>query len=188
MALARGLDAMPLTPLAVMASYVVAGLMMVPVMLLIAVSGIVFGPIKGSLYAIGGTLLSALVSYGIGAWLGRDAVQRMLGPRMSRLSRRLAKRGIIAMAVIRLLPIAPFTIVNIVAGTSLIRLRDYLIGTFFGMLPGIFITVTFVHHLAEAIRKPSAGTLAVLATVALALIGLAMGLQKLLRRKDDSAA
>lgn len=187
-ALARGLEALPFTPLAVIASYVVAGLVMVPVTLLIAVTGIVFGPLEGSLYAIGGTLLSAAVTYGLGYWLGRDTVQRMLGPRMHRLSRRLARQGIVAMIVIRMLPIAPFTVVNIVAGTSHIRLRDYLIGTLFGMLPGIAITVTFVHHLAEAIRNPSMGTVAVLATVALALIGIAMGLQKLLRRKDDPAA
>ncbi|HEY4542297.1 MAG TPA: VTT domain-containing protein, partial [Noviherbaspirillum sp.] len=187
-ALARGLESLPFTPVAVIGSYVVAGLAMVPVMLLIAVTGIVFGPLEGSLYAIGGTLLSAAVSYGVGAWLGRDTVQRMLGPRMNRLSQRLAKQGVIAMIVIRMLPIAPFTIVNIVAGTSHIRLRDYLIGTFVGMLPGIFITVTFVHNLAEAVRNPSAGTIAVLAAVALALIGLAVGLQKLLRGKSDPAA
>ncbi|HVL76712.1 MAG TPA: VTT domain-containing protein, partial [Noviherbaspirillum sp.] len=186
-ALARSLEALPFTPLAVMASYVVAGLLMVPVMLLIAVTGIVFGPFEGSLYAAGGCVLSAAAGYGLGRWLGRETVQRMLGPRMNRLSRRLARQGIAAMIVIRMLPIAPFTVVNIVAGTSHIRLRDYLIGTLLGMLPGIFVTVTFVHHLAEAIRNPSVGTVAVLGTVALALIGLAMGLQKLLRRKDDAA-
>jgi len=187
-ALARGLESLPFTPLAVLASYVVAGLLMVPVTLLIAVTGIVFGPLEGSLYALGGTLLSAAVTYGLGYWLGRATVQRMLGPRMSRLSRRLGRQGILAMIVVRMLPIAPFTVVNIVAGTSHIRLRDYLIGTLIGMLPGIAITATFVYHLAEAIRNPSMGTVAVLATVALALIGLAMGLQKLLRHKDDTAA
>lgn len=186
-ALARSLEALPFTPVAVIGSYVVAGLMMVPVMLLIAVTGIVFGPVEGSLYATGGTLLSATVSYGLGHWLGRDTVQRMLGARINRLSRRLARQGILAMIVIRMLPVAPFTVVNIVAGTSHIRLRDYLIGTLLGMLPGIAITVTFVHHLAEAIRNPSMGAMAVLATVALTLILLAVGLQKVLRRKDDTA-
>lgn len=187
-ALARGLESLPFTPIAVIASYVVAGLLMVPVTLVIAVTGIVFGPLEGSLYALGGTMLSAAVTYGLGFWLGRETVQRMLGPRMNRLSRRLGRQGILAMIVIRMLPIAPFTVVNIVAGTSHIRLRDYLIGTMIGMSPGIAITATFVHHLAEAIRNPSMGTIAILAAVALALIGLAMGLQKLLRRKDDTAA
>lgn len=186
--LARGLEALPFTPIAVVLSYVVAGLMMVPVMLLIAVTGIVFGPLYGFAYALGGTLLSAAVAYGLGDWLGRETVQKMLGPRINNLSRRIAKRGILAMVVVRMLPVAPFTVVNIVAGASHIRFRDYLIGTLLGMLPGIAITVTFVHHLAEAVRNPSAGTVAVLAVVAAFIIALAMGLQRLLRRKEDRAA
>lgn len=185
---ARGLQGLPFTPVAVIASYVVAGLLMVPVTLLIAVTGIVFGPLEGSLYATGGTLLSAAVAYGLGHWLGRDTVQRMLGARVNRLSRRIARRGILAMMVVRVLPIAPFTVVNVIAGASHIRLRDYMAGTFLGMLPGILMTVTFVHHLAEAIRRPSAGTVAVLAVVAVSIIVLAIGLQKLFKRKQDSAA
>jgi phospholipase D1/2 len=184
-ALARGLEALPFTPLAVVASYVVAGLAMVPVMLLIAVTGIVFGPLYGTLYALGGTLLSATVVYGLGHWLGHDTVQKMLGPRINNLSRRIAKRGILAMMVVRMLPIAPFTVVNVVAGASHIRFRDYLIGTLLGMLPGIVVTVTFVHHLTEAIRNPSAGTVAVLGVVAAFIIALAMGLQRLLKRTED---
>lgn len=186
--IARGLDALPFTPVAVMLCYVAAGLLMVPVTLLIAVTGIVFGPLRGFLFASGGVLLSALVAYGIGHWLGRDTVQRLLGARVNRLSRRIARRGILAMVVVRMLPIAPFTIVNIVAGASHIRLADYLIGTVLGMLPGIALTVTFVHHLAEAVRNPSLGTVAVLAGVAALIIAIAMGLQRLLRSKQDSAA
>jgi len=185
---ARGLEALPFTPVAVMISYVVAGLLMVPVTLLIAVTGIVFGPLRGSLFAIGGVLLSAAVAYGLGHWLGRDTVQRLLGARINRLSRRIAKRGILAIVVVRMLPVAPFTVVNIVAGASHIRLADYLIGTVLGMLPGIVLTVTFVHHLAEAVRNPSFGTVAVLAAVATLIIGVAMGLQRLLRSKQDTAA
>lgn len=187
-AFARDLEAMPFTPVAVVTSYVVAGLMMVPVMLLIAVTGVVFGPAYGSAYAIAGSLLSASAAYGIGYWLGRDTVQKMLGPRINNLSRRIARRGILAVVVVRILPVAPFTVVNIVAGASHIRFRDYLVGTALGMLPGILMTVTFVHHLAEAVRNPSMGTLAVLAAVAATLIGTAMLLQRILRRREDRTA
>jgi len=148
----------------------------------------VFGPVYGSLYAIGGTLLSAATAYGIGHWLGRDTVRKLLGPRINNLSRRIAKRGILAMLVVRMLPVAPFTVVNVVAGASHISLRDYLIGTFLGMLPGIAMTVTFVHHLTEAIRNPSPGTIAVLASVAATVIAIALGLQRLLKRREGRAA
>jgi phospholipase D1/2 len=184
--LARGLEALPFTPVVVVASYVVAGLLMVPVMLLIAVTGIVFGPVYGALYAIAGTLLSAAVTYGVGQWLGRDTVRQLVGARINRLSRRIARRGILAMTVVRMLPVAPFTVVNVIAGASHIRFRDYMIGTVLGMAPGIMITVTFVHHLAEAVRNPSMGTIAVLAAVVLFLMACAMFLQRMFAGKGDT--
>lgn len=187
-AFARSLEALPLTPVAVVASYVIAGLVMVPITLLIAVTGIVFGPLFGAIYAIAGALLSAAVTYGIGRWLGRETVRRLVGARINRLSRRIAKRGILAMLVVRLLPVAPFTIVNIIAGASDIRFRDYMIGTLLGITPGAVITVTFVHHLAEAVRNPSMGTVAVLGLTAALLIGSAVLLQRWLAGKGDSGS
>jgi phospholipase D1/2 len=178
---ARSLDRLPFTPLAVVAFYALAGLI-IPVTLLIAVTGIVFGPIYGALYAIIGSTLSAVLTYLLGQWIGRDTVRRYLGGRVNRLSRRIAKRGILAMAIIRILPVAPFTVVNVIAGASHIGLRDYMLGTILGMSPGIVLTVTFVHHLAQAIRHPSVETFAILAAVAALLIGTAVGLQKLFDR------
>jgi phosphatidylserine/phosphatidylglycerophosphate/cardiolipin synthase-like enzyme/uncharacterized membrane protein YdjX (TVP38/TMEM64 family) len=185
---AQHLDDLPFTPLAVMGSFVVAGLLVVPVMLLIAVTGIVFGAVQGTLYAFGGTLLSAAVTYGIGHWLGRDAVQRLLGPRINKLSQRLGQRGIVAMVIVRLLPIAPFSVVNVVAGATHIRFRDYMIGTGLGMLPGIVTTVTFVHHLAQTVHDPSPASIGVLGAVGAALIAAAFGVQRMLRHKEDRAA
>ncbi|QAU34916.1 VTT domain-containing protein [Janthinobacterium sp. 17J80-10] len=185
-ALARGLEDLPFSPLVVVAAYAVAGFL-VPITVLIAATGIVFGPVMGALYAIIGSTLSAAMTYGLGEWMGRDTVRRLVGPRINRLSRRIAKHGVLAMMVVRMLPIAPFTVVNVVAGASHIRLRDFLLGTLLGMSPGIILTVTFAHNLAEAIRNPSPGTLAVLAVVITTLLGVATALQRWLPRKEDPA-
>jgi uncharacterized membrane protein YdjX (TVP38/TMEM64 family) len=184
---ARSIDDMPFTPLIVIAFYAVAGLI-VPVTLLIAVTGIAFGPLYGAVYAIVGSTATAVLTYLLGRWIGRDTVRRYLGTRVNRLSRRIAKRGILAMAIIRLLPIAPFTVVNVIAGASHIGLRDYMLGTALGMTPGIVLTVTFVHHLAQAIRHPSAQSFAILAAVGVLLIGAAVGLQKLFDRPRAARA
>jgi phospholipase D1/2 len=186
--LARSLDAMPFTPLVVIGGYAVAGLLMVPVVLLIGVTGIVFGPVAGALYAIGGTLLSAIVSYGIGRWLGKDTVNRMFGPRIKRIHNHIVRRGIVAVMIIRLLPVAPYTMVNLIAGAFHIRFRDYLIGTLLGMMPGIIITVTFAHHLAEAVRNPSTGAIVVLTGLAILLIAVAIGLQRSFQRRANAEA
>lgn len=186
-ALARSVDKMPFTPAIVIAAFVVAGMLMVPITVLIAVAGVVFGPVNGGLYATAGVALSALLGFGLGHWLGHDALRDMLGPRINNLSRRFAQRGIAAMAVVRLLPIAPFTVVNVVAGASHLGLRDYLLGTLIGMVPGIVLTVVFSHNLAEAIRHPSLQTVLVLAGVTAALMLTAFGLQKLLTPRDQKA-
>jgi uncharacterized membrane protein YdjX (TVP38/TMEM64 family) len=183
---ARSLQDLPFTAVAAVLCYALAGALLVPVTLLIAVTGIVFGPLEGAAYAVCGSLLSAYLSYWIGRWFGRDAVRGLLGGRINRLSGRLARRGILAMVIIRVLPVAPFAVINVAAGASHIRLRDYLIGTLLGMTPGIVLTVTFVHNLAEAIRNPSVGTVAILSLVAALLIASALGLQRLFEVRESA--
>lgn len=71
-------------------------------------------------------------------------------------------------------PVAPFTIVNVVAGASHIGWRDFIIGTALGMLPGIIATVVFVDRLIDAVRHPGPKTIALLALIAAGLIGLTL--------------
>lgn len=182
--LAERFESMPFTPLIAVVCFTLAASLMIPVTLLIAVTGIVFGPFYGAMYAIVGSALSAALNYGMGVWIGRDTVRNLLGARINGLSRRIAKRGILAVMVVRVLPVAPFTIVNVVAGASHIGLRDFLIGTVLGMAPGIILTVTFAHHLAEAARRPTVVAVAVVALVGLVLIGSALGLQKLFTKRE----
>ncbi|MCI3952482.1 MAG: rane protein, partial [Burkholderiales bacterium] len=105
-------------------------------------------------------------------------VRRLAGARLNRLSKQLARRGIIAIAAVRLLPLAPFTIVNVVAGASHISLRDFLIGTAIGMSPGILATVVFVDRILEAMRNPGAGTFVSLAVVVAILVTLAIVMRR----------
>ncbi len=173
---------LPGAPALLLAGYVLAATLSVPITLLITVTGLVFGAWPGLAYASVGTMAAAAATYGIGRWLGRDAVRRLAGSRANRLSERIGRRGVVAMAVLRLLPIAPFTIVNLVAGASHIGLRDYLIGTAIGMLPGIVLTVTFAHQLTAALSHPDPGAFAWLTAIGIALVGLSVLLVRALRR------
>jgi uncharacterized membrane protein YdjX (TVP38/TMEM64 family) len=184
-AIADKLEQAPFTPLAVVGAYVLAGLLVMPVTVLIAVTGIVFGPFFGTLYALGGAVASAAVTYAIGRRLGRDTVRRLAGDRLNRISKRLARRGVIAIAVLRLLPLAPFTIVNVVAGASHIGLRDFILGTVIGMAPGILATVVFVDRILEAVRNPGIGTFVSLAAVAGLLVAVAVVVRRRLASLGD---
>lgn len=90
--------------------------------------------------------------------------------------------------MLRLLPVAPFAIVNLVAGASHIRMRDFMIGTMLGMGPGIFLTVAFAHHFVASLRHPTAGSFAVLIGIGIVLIGLSVLLQRFLGGEDKARA
>ena len=143
-----------LSALAVLALYVVAGLLVVPVTLLIIATAFLYGPLEGGVYALAGALLNAAAGYAFGRALGRDAVRRLAGGRLNAITRRLAGNGMLAIAVLRLLPVAPFSIVNAVAGASRVRLRDYLLGTALGMAPGIVLIATFIDRVRAAATNP----------------------------------
>ena len=138
-------------------------MIVVPIMLMVAATGVLFGPLLGALYACAGVILSGVTTYLIGRHLGRETVRRIGGRRLNELSRRLAKRGLLAVFVIRHLPIAPFSIVNVVCGASHLRLRDFVFGTVLGLFPGTIVTVVFVDRAIAAILAPSAWTVALLA-------------------------
>lgn len=120
----------------------VASVAAVPLGIVIVVSAITFGPWLGGLFVLAGACLGGGISYGIGSHLGHEALCRFAGKRANELSQRLEQRGFVSVFILRLLPIAPFAIVNMIAGASHIRWRDFLLGTFFGMMPGIVIITT----------------------------------------------
>jgi phospholipase D1/2 len=142
-------------PLLVMAAYLVGSLVLVPVTSLIVVTALIFGPFLGFLYAFAGCLLGAMLTYGVGAFFGKDLVRHFAGPRLNRFSKRLARHGVLAVITVRVIPVAPFTIVNMMAGVSHIRLRDFLLGTVLGMGPGIFALTFFTSQLENTVRAPT---------------------------------
>ena len=111
-------------------------------------------------------------------------MRKLAGTRVNDLSRRLAKRGLIAIAFVRMLPIAPFSIVNVVAGASHIRWSDFLLGTVIGLLPGIVTMTFFVDRAIAALRRPSPGTLGLLALALALIVALVWVLRRMLRGHD----
>ena len=173
----------PWAPLVVLAAFVGGGLVAFPLILLIAVTALVFGPWIGPVYTIVGATASAALTFGIGRRLGRETVRRLAGQRVNDLSRRLARRGLIAIALVRMLPIAPFSVVNVVAGASHIRWSDFLLGTVIGLLPGIATMTFFVDRALAALRQPGPKTLGLLALALGLVVALVVVLRRMLRAR-----
>jgi phospholipase D1/2 len=167
--------------------FVLAGAIVFPLNLLILTTAAVFGPWLGILYGGAGAVSSGLVMYFIGGRLGREALYRMLGERWRHGLEGVRKRGLLAVVTFRLLPIAPFTLVNLAAGASGIRFIDFLVGTLIGMLPGLVLLSVMGDSIIRILAEPSAGDVAILVLCVVGLIGLAVGAQALLSRRGDRA-
>jgi phospholipase D1/2 len=155
----------------VLGAYLLAATLAVPITVLILLTVLVFGPYAGFAYSVSGSLLGAVFTYWLGHVLGRDTVRHLAGRRLNTLSRRLARHGLLAVLAVRMIPVAPFTVVNLVAGASHIRFRDFMLGTLLGMTPGILAVTLFADRIAAVLRDPSPATLALLG-VAVAVIVL----------------
>jgi phospholipase D1/2 len=132
-----------LRALVAIAAVTLASLAMVPITLLAMVAGILFAEWDAFVYVLSGAILASAIGFAGGQLLGRGAVARLAGSRLGRLSKRLADRGIITVALLRLVPIAPFPIFNLVAGASHLRFWQFLLGSLLGMAPSICAITVF---------------------------------------------
>jgi phospholipase D1/2 len=126
----------------------------VPVMLLVSLTGIAFGPVLGPLYAMTGCLASASTAFALGRWIGPRDVNGWGGERMRRLMELLRRNGTLAVFLIRKIPM-PFVLVNFMLGASAVGYREFLIGTVLGMAAMVIGLAGFGYQLAETWRHPS---------------------------------
>ncbi|WP_354682520.1 VTT domain-containing protein [Cupriavidus necator] len=188
LALVERLDDMPFAPLAMMGVYLAGAVTMIPVTILILVTVVVFGPLYGAALALCGTIVSTCAGYLAGRVLGRATVRRFGGRRLNRVSHQLGRHGVLAMVVLRLVPLAPFSLVNLVVGASRISLRDCLIGTALGMLPGILVSAALVDRVAAAARNPGLLTFGLLLLVLMLPASVLLLLRSRRRRNAERRA
>jgi len=169
-------------PLVVLGIFVGTSIFLFPVTVLIVATAAAFGPWLGFIYAATGALLSAVISFMIGAVIGRDTLTSVLGPRLNRIRRQVRKKGVIAVAVVRLVPVAPFGVVNLVAGASRIRLLDFALGTAIGMLPGITVMAALGHQITLVLTRPSLEAVIWFSLAIAAWLALSIGVQVLVSR------
>ena len=156
----------PWAPLAVLAAYTPASFTLFPRPLITLFAVVAFGPWLGAGYALAGILVAATANYFVGSLMGRDTVRRIAGARLNRLSEMLRSKGLLAMTAVRLVPLAPFAVVGLVAGAIRIRLAHFAGGTALGMLPGAMVTTIFGDQLAAGLIDPSRINYALIAVVA----------------------
>ena len=131
-----------------------------------------FGLAAGIAIVLVAAVLGAIVAFGLGRTLGRDAVQRFTGTRVARVDALLRRRGILAVIGLRLVPVVPFTAVNYAAGLTSVGVRDYVLGTAVGIVPGTVAYVALGVYGTEPDQWPFVA--AVIVLLALSIGGAAL--------------
>lgn len=123
-------------PVVFLALYLGLSLIPCPKALLTAAGGALFGLVPGATLALLAALVGAVISFGIGRLLGREAVDRLTRGRLAEIDVLLRDHGFSAVVLVRLVPLVPYIAINYAAGLTGIRLRDYVLGSAVGMVPG----------------------------------------------------
>lgn len=133
----------PWGPVVFIALYVVACVFFVPGSILTLGAGASFGVVRGGLYVIVGATLGATCAFLVGRHLARgwvtDQLQRQ--PKLQAIDEAVAREGWKIVLLTRLSPILPFTLLNYAFGVTRVSLAQYVVASFFGMLPGTLLYV-----------------------------------------------
>ena len=157
---------------AVVGGIALASLLMVPLTLLATVGGVLFQGWQAFAYLLAGSMASAVLGFLGGRLLSKNTIKQIGGPRLAQINRRLGKGGTIAVVVLRMVPVAPFTVFNLVAGASSLGFRPFVLGSLLGLAPGLAAITFFSRTLWEAVTSPSLTTIALAVLIGFTLLGI----------------
>ncbi len=128
--------------------------------------GALFGPLVGGAVGLAAAMTAATATFAIGRLLGRDAIAGHTGDRLGRMDVWLARRGMLGVIAVRMLPIAPYGLVGYAYGTTAVLVGNYLIGSLIGAAPSAFSYAA----VGAAVVRPGATGLINFAPAALGLL------------------
>lgn len=180
----------PWGPLVFIAVYAVAVVAAVPGSVLTIAAGAMFGSVLGLAVVSVASTLGAAMAFAVARWLARDAVARWLAnnEKFAKLDRMTDRHGAVMVAITRLVPIFPFTLLNYGFGLTRVRFRTYVLWSWLCMLPGTVLYVVgadaVTRGLAEG-RVPWA-LVAIVAGTAVALTLIVRRVRRTLTDDPDS--
>jgi uncharacterized membrane protein YdjX (TVP38/TMEM64 family) len=124
----------------------------VPQFVLIAAAVVAFGPWTGFAYSWIGTMVSSLVGFWLGRTFGGRLLKDLAGDGVAKFMKLIGKNGFLASLIVRLVPSAPFIVVNMAAGVTPMRVRDFAAGTAVGIIPKIALTAFAGNSIVQALK------------------------------------
>lgn len=157
-------------PAAFIAVYIVATVLFLPGSALTLGAGALFGLVRGSILVSLGSTLGATAAFLVGRYIARDWVARKIqgNEKFAAIDQAVGREGWKIVGLTRLSPIFPFNLLNYAYGLTNVRLRDYVIASWIGMMPGTLMYV----YIGSLARLGAAATEAPAAQTTLRIVGL----------------
>lgn len=127
----------------------VAALSLPGAVVLTLAAGALFGLLWGTVIVSFASSIGATLAFLVSRYLFRDAIQDRFGDRLSAINNGMAKDGVFYLFTLRLVPLFPFFIVNLLMGLTPIRTSSYYWVSQVGMLAGTLVYVNAGTQLAK---------------------------------------
>jgi uncharacterized membrane protein YdjX (TVP38/TMEM64 family) len=175
-------------PVAV-AAFALLAFVGVPQFMLIAAAVVAFGPWAGFAYSWIGTMVSSLIGFYIGRAAGARTLETFSGEGLRQFMDLVGRNGFLASLIVRLVPSAPFIVVNMAAGVTPMRRRDFAAGTALGIVPKIALTA-FAGNSIVQVMKGEGGSrhIALLAGVVVLWLVIGWYARKWLKAREAAVA
>ena len=138
--------------------------------------GFLFGGLLGGLYVVVGATIGATLLFLAAQTVLGNGLREKAGPWLQKMSDGFQENALSYLLVLRLVPIFPFFIVNLVPAFLGVRLRTYVLGTFIGILPGAMVFTFTGAGLGAILDADEPFSIAAILTpeITIALVGLAL--------------
>jgi uncharacterized membrane protein YdjX (TVP38/TMEM64 family) len=141
-------------PIVFIAAYIAACVLFIPGSIMTIGAGVLFGVVRGSIYVSIGATAGATAAFLIGRYLARDWVAAKLAGNatFNAIDAAVGREGWKIVGLTRLSPVFPFTLLNYAYGLTSVSLRDYLLASWLGMLPGA-VMYTYIGSLVGDLTR-----------------------------------
>lgn len=144
-----------LAPILFLLIYCLATILLLPTMVLTLAGGALFGPLLGTLFNLIGATLGAACAFCISRHLAIDWLAAKRGPKLNKLISGVERGGWQFVALLRLVPIVPFNLVNYGLGITQIKFSHYILTTFIFLTPAEIIYTYCGHAGMDALTHPT---------------------------------
>ena len=179
----------PTGPIVFILIYIVATVCLISGAVLTLGAGLIFGVVKGSIFVSIGSVLGATAAFLIGRYFARGWVAKQIEsqPKFKAIDSAVAREGWKIVGLTRLSPVFPFIFLNYAFGVTQVSLRDYVLASWIGMLPGTIMYV-YIGYLPKIAAEGSEGPLKLVLNIVglLATVAVTVYVTKIAKKALDS--